>query len=204
VGFDETFLRCRGSSVMSGGGEALSDVDSFDAFYTATRKRMLRYALALTGDANDAQDVAQEAYARAWQHWTRVRRSDDPEAWVRTVAWRIAANRWRGLASRTRLLARLGPPAVVPEPSSDTVSLVAALQQIPLAQRRAIVLHYVFGLSVGEVAMETDAPVGTVKTRLARGRESLGPLLAEGSDVASDSAGTDGRGDRAMSGGHNG
>ncbi len=182
----------------------MPDVASFDGFYTGTRARMLRYALALTGDANDAQDVAQEAYARAWQHWTKVRRHDDPEAWVRTVCWRIAANRWRGLASRAGLLARLGPPDLVPEPSSDNVSLVAALQQIPLAQRRAIVLHYVFGLSVGEVALETDAPVGTVKTRLARGRESLGPLLADGSSVELPTVRKDGPTDRTMSGGRSG
>lgn len=182
----------------------MPDVDSFDGFYIATRDRVLRYAFALSGDPQDAQDVAQEAYARAWQHWTKVRRHNDPEAWVRTVCWRIAANRWRGLASRARLLARLGPPDVVPEPSSDTVSLVAALQRIPLAQRRAIVLHYVFGLSVDEVAIETDAPTGTVKTRLARGRDSLGLLLADGPSVASSAVRGAGLTERTRSGGHSG
>lgn len=183
----------------------MSDVDAFDGFYTATRQRVLRYAFALTGDPQDAQDVSQEAYARAWQHWTKVRRHSDPEAWVRTVCWRIAANRWRGLASRARLLARLGPPEVVPEPSSDTVSLVAALQQIPLNQRRTIVLHYVFGLSVEEVAVETDAPIGTVKTRLARGRQALGPLLADESSVEPPSpVGDAGLTEHRLSGGHSG
>ena len=52
-------------------------------------------------------------------------------------------------------------------------------RKIPEAQRRAIVLHHLSGLSVAEVAHETGAPEGTVKARLARGRGALAELLAD-------------------------
>jgi RNA polymerase sigma-70 factor (ECF subfamily) len=164
------------------------DLVSFDAFYGATRRRMVAYAFALTGDAGEAQDAAQEAYARAWEHWRTVRSLNDREAWVRTVVWRIAANRWRHLAAGARAIVRLGPPVTSSsDPSWERVSLVAALQQIPDAQRRAIALRYLYDLTVAEVADETGVPVGTVKSRLSRGLEALSELLGdpvlEGLDV---------------------
>jgi RNA polymerase sigma-70 factor (ECF subfamily) len=74
---------------------------------------------------------------------------------------------------------RHGAPPEQSEPSPDTVALVAALRQIPQAQREAIALHHLCELSVEEVAHALGVPVGTVKTRLARGRAALAPLLTE-------------------------
>ena len=105
---------------------------------------------------------------------------DAPEAWVRDRG--LAA---RGLplppgdGRRAGLLRRHGPPPDVPALSPDRVALVAALRRLPAAQRRAVVLHHVAGLSVQEVAAETGVPVGTVKARLSRGRAALAALLTE-------------------------
>jgi RNA polymerase sigma-70 factor (ECF subfamily) len=70
----------------------------------------------------------------------------------------------------------------VPELSPDSVTLVAALRRIPEAQRRAIVLYHLAGLTVEQVAAEVGAPAGTVKARLARGRAALAQLLSESAD----------------------
>jgi RNA polymerase sigma-70 factor (ECF subfamily) len=157
----------------------LPDLASFDGFYVATRQRMVAYAYALTGDATEAQDAAQEAYARAWAHWRTVRTLDNPEAWVRKVVWRIAANRWRHLAAAARAAIRLSPPAARVEATDDHVSLVAALQSIPESQRRAIVLRYVYDLTVDQVAEECAVPVGTVKSRLSRGMHALSGFFSD-------------------------
>lgn len=157
------------------------DAEGFDAFYSGTNRRVLHQMYAMTGNLADAQELAQEAYARAWQRWSTVSAYDDPEAWVRTVAWRLAASRWRKARNGVAAMLRQGPPEHAPEPSIDNVALVAALKAIPEAQRRAIVLHHLSGLSVAEVAHETGSPESTVKARLTRGRAALAELLADNS-----------------------
>ena len=157
------------------------DAEGFDAFYAGTNRRVLHQMYAMTGNLADAQELVQEAFARAWQRWSQVSAYDDPEAWVRTVAWRLAASRWRKAKNGVSAMMRHGPPDNAPEPSIDNVALVAALRQIPDAQRRAIVLHHLGGLSVAEVAHEVGAPEGTVKARLSRGRAALAELLSDAS-----------------------
>lgn len=154
----------------------------FDALYHATRRRLLHQMYALTGNVADAQECVQEAYARAWQHWSRVR-AGNPEAWVTTVARRIAISRWRKTRNGGRALLRYsaatedsGPP------SPDHVALVDALRRIPEAQSTAIVLYHLCDLSMEQVAAETGSAVGTVKSRLSRGRAALAHLLSEAGD----------------------
>jgi RNA polymerase sigma-70 factor (ECF subfamily) len=159
-------------------GESSGTAD-FDAFYNATNRRLLHQMYAMTSSLADAQDCTQEAYARAWQHWKQVRDASNPEAWVRTVAWRIAASRWRKTKNGVAAMTRLGRPDDTAPPSPDHVALVTALKQIPEAQRRAIVLHHLAGLSVSEIATETDVAPGTVKARLSRGRAALAELLRD-------------------------
>jgi RNA polymerase sigma-70 factor (sigma-E family) len=156
----------------------VTDFDGFDEFYRGTRQRLLGFVYVLTGDLAEAQDAVQEAYVRAWQRWSTVCRYDDPEAWTRVVASRIAVSRWRSLRSRTRAYLRHGARHATPPPSTDTVAVVAALRQLPEEQRVAVALYYLLGMPIAEVARETNAPVGTVKARLSRARTALAGLLA--------------------------
>jgi len=156
----------------------LADVAEFDEFYQGSRQRLLGYVFLLTGDLTEAQDVVQEAYMRAWQHWSTIHRYDDPEAWMRTVANRIAVSRWRRIRGRARAYLQHGAADPVPAPSLNTVAVVEALRHLPAEQRTAIAMHYLLGMPVVDVARETGAPVGTVKARLHRGRAALAGLLA--------------------------
>ena len=107
----------------------------FDGFYSATCSRLLHVLYAMTGDLAEAQDVVQEAYARAWQRWSTVSEYDDPAAWVRTVAWRLAISRRHKARNRISAAIRLHAtqPAIT-APSADTTSIVAALRQLPVRQ----------------------------------------------------------------------
>ena len=148
--------------------------DSFERFYTATYERLLRQLVLVTGDRGDAEDVLQEAYGRASSRWGRLADYEAPEAWVRRVALRLAADRARRARRRAAALLRLRPPAQpAVELSADTLDLADALRRLPVGQRQAIVLHHLVGLPVNEVARHLRIPVGTVKTRLARGRAAL-------------------------------
>jgi RNA polymerase sigma-70 factor (sigma-E family) len=164
----------------------LADIAGFDEFYQGSRQRLLGYVFLLTGDLAEAQDVVQEAYMRAWQHWSTLDRYDDSEAWMRIVANRIAVSRWRRVRGRARAYLRHGAADPVPAPSLDTVAVVEALRRLPTEQRVAIALHYLLGMPVADVAREVGAPVGTVKARLHRGRAALADLLAVDSGEPAD------------------
>ncbi|MEU0962571.1 SigE family RNA polymerase sigma factor [Micromonospora sp. WMMD1076] len=153
--------------------------EDFDAFYTATARRVVHHVYALCGDLAEAQDVTQEAYARAWQRWSTVGAYEDPEGWVRTVAWRLTANRWRGLRRWFAARARLGRETPAPGPNPDRVALLAALRRLPDAQRLVVVLHHLHDLPVAEIARTSGMPEGTVKSYLSRGRAALAVLLTD-------------------------
>jgi RNA polymerase sigma-70 factor, ECF subfamily len=156
-----------------------ADLD-FDAFYAGSSRRLLGQVYVMTGDLSAAEDAISEAYARAWQRWPTVQKYGSPEAWVRTVAMRVAVSSWR--KARNRLLAHrrdqyVDPLGPAPEP--DRVMLVKALQRIPAKQRQALVLHFIADLSVREVSVEMKASEGTVKSWLSRGRTALKTELGE-------------------------
>jgi len=155
----------------------VSGPDDFDQFYRATVARLTRFVYAYVGENAGTQDLVQDAYARAWQHWGRLRGYDSPEAWLRTVARRLATSRWRRLHRHRAAVDRLGPSAAVAPPGEDVVLLVAALRQLAEPTRSAIVLHHLLDQPVAAVAAELDVPIGTVKARLVRGREQLAVLL---------------------------
>jgi len=166
---------------MASGDIANSDDSAdFDAFYGAAVRRVVLYLYAACGDRAEAQDIAQEAFARAWQHWPKVSGYDDPEAWVRTVAWRLMANRWRTLRRWLAARSRLGPPDdATASPSPDRVAVVGALQQLPAPQRQVVALFYLLDMSVQDIAASVGVPEGTVKARLSRARTALARLLDE-------------------------
>jgi RNA polymerase sigma-70 factor, ECF subfamily len=151
--------------------------DSFARFYTASYQRLLGQLFAATGDLAEAENLLQEAYARAFARWSEVCAYDLPEAWVRRVALNLAAMAARRLRRRAAALLRLGPPAAVPELGPELLDLHHALRALPLGQRQVIVLHHLVGLPVEEVARELGVPAGTVKSRLARGRRALALVL---------------------------
>jgi RNA polymerase sigma-70 factor (ECF subfamily) len=153
------------------------DSKSFDAFYAGTAKQAVAYVYAITGVLADAEDAVAEAYARAWQRWGKVGAYDDPAGWVRRVAYRVAVSGWRRARNRVAAHQRWGAGRPTAQLNPNIVFLVDVLRRIPAAQRRAVVLHYLFGLSLREIADETDSSVNAVKQRLNRARQSLAPLL---------------------------
>jgi RNA polymerase sigma-70 factor, ECF subfamily len=157
------------------------DEADFDEFYTASFARVTGQVYAMIGDRDEAQECVQEAFARAWAHRRKLERAEHPEAWVRTVAYRLAVSRWRRTARGRRPQDRaVATPTHAPPPSEAHVAVVRALEQLPEAQRRAVVLHHIADLPVHAVARETGVPEGTVKARLSRGRAALAALLSDG------------------------
>jgi RNA polymerase sigma-70 factor (ECF subfamily) len=164
----------------------LTEGEDFDAFYRSCRDRLVTQLVALTGDRTEAFDLAQEAFVRAWLKWDRVSSYDDPEGWLRRVAYHLAVGRWR--RSR-RLILRSTIARDHSEVPGDRLAIVDALRSLSASERQAIVLHHLAGLSVEETAIEMAAPVGTVKSWLSRGRTRLAAALNQDEEaVARDQA----------------
>jgi RNA polymerase sigma-70 factor (ECF subfamily) len=132
----------------------------------------------MTGDLGEAQDVVQEAFVRCWHRRGSFAPGDNPDAWIRTVARRLAVSRWRSARSAMSAWLRAGGASAHPEPGVETPMVVSALAKLPEQQRRAIVLFHLCDLSIDMVAAETGAPTGTVKARLSRGRTALREILS--------------------------
>jgi RNA polymerase sigma-70 factor (ECF subfamily) len=164
--------------------------DDFDRFYAASYQRVLKQLVLVTGDLAEAEDVVQEAFARASARWQRLCAYEAPEAWVRRVALNLAAQAARRLRRQARALLRLGPPAV-PSVEDAELDLARALAALPLGQRQVVVLHYLAGMPVEDVAWQLGLPVGTVKSRLARGRAVLARRLAVADTEMDTGAGVD-------------
>lgn len=152
------------------------DEHEFDALYRRLSSRIMGQAYAMTGNRASAEDLTQEAFGHAWVRWGRVRRLQNPEAWIRRVMMNQAISDWRK-QSRPDLAdpsARAGD-----EPDADAIWLANALRNLPANHRRAVVLHDAAGLTVPEIARELHVPAGTVKSWISRGRAALAVLLAD-------------------------
>ncbi|GAA2738801.1 SigE family RNA polymerase sigma factor [Actinocorallia aurantiaca] len=157
----------------------MADEESFAEFYRGAYPGLVIELYAYTGDLGDAQDAAQEAFARTWQRWDKVGSYDRPRAWVARVGYRLAVSRWRKARSTLANLWRQGPQPDVAPPGVVSMVLVEALRLIPERQRRAVVLHYMGGYSVAEIAEMDGVAEGTVKAWLSRGRRRLAELLTD-------------------------
>ena len=155
----------------------MAEPADFCEFYQASYGRMVALITALTGNRAEAEDVTQEAFARALARWNRLAGYDLPEAWVRRVALRIATDSGRRLRRAIQVAARLSAErperSVPPGDSLGLTGLGQALRQLPLAQREVLVLHYLADQSVEQIAADLGLSAGTVKARLAAGRRRL-------------------------------
>lgn len=149
---------------------------SFEDFYRIHRTQVAR-ALALTLRDNDlAADATDEAMARAYQRWTRVRALDNPAGWV----YRVGLN-WS--LSRVRRLTRPAPrwvsgADVSPPPSIQDPAIDRALDELSVDQRSVVVCRLLLGYSEAQTAELLHIKPGTVKSRLHRALDRLQPLLA--------------------------
>ncbi|GMQ99008.1 MAG: sigma-70 family RNA polymerase sigma factor [Acidimicrobiia bacterium] len=149
-------------------------------------------AVRLTGHMQDAQDIAQDTFVRAYRALDRYDERQISTLQFRPWLWTIALNLCRNKATRTKQLS--------PLPSDDTVGFIdpepfdvdvwrTRLDRLTQTQRTAVVLRFIVGLPVKEVAAVTGKPQGTVKADVSRGLDKLRNVLAQENAVHVDIAG---------------
>ena len=159
---------------------------AFDDFYRMQRDAVAR-ALALTlRDADLAAEATDEAMARAYQRWVKVRTLDNPAGWV----YRVGLN-WS--VSFLRRLHRPAPRWVTgdgtsPAPTVQDPAIDDALAQLSVDHRAVVVCRLLLGWSEAQTATALHIRPGTVKSRLHRAVERLERLLAPLHDPEEDTA----------------
>ena len=160
----------------------------FSDFMHGRWSQLVRLGYGLTGDLQQAEDLAQTAFARAYASWPRVRRADNPDAYLRRVV--VNANRSRFRKVRVgEVLTETVPDLVSATDGADQRhtrdALVGALMELPYGQRAAVVLRYWLDLTETETALVLGCSVGNVKSQASRGLTKLrtSPVLLEGGSV---------------------
>ena len=152
----------------------------FREFMHARWPVMVRLAYGLTGDQGYAEDVAQAAFARAYASWPRVRRSGDPDAYVRQIVINENRNRFRKHRVTEQLTGSPPESGLADRAWTDTARhyddrsvLIGALQRLGPRQRAVIVLRYWMDLTEQETAASLNCAVGTVKSQASRALATL-------------------------------
>ncbi len=151
--------------------------EEFRQLFESSRRDLLAQAYVLTGDRQEAQDLVQEVFLRAWRAWAQLATVKNQQAWLRRVLYNLAVGRWRGLGLRRRLLKGLPAMGSAPVSEAERLDIVRALQSLPSRQRQALVLVTIFDLSTADAAREMGANEGSVRVWVSRARAKLEPLL---------------------------
>lgn len=169
------------------------DVAAFEELVAARSGEIYGLLFRLTENTEEARDLTQETFLRAFQNIGRFRGEADLRTWIYRIAINQARNRWRWWRRRSRdltvsldatqpnsdqpLIATLVERSADPEQNTlareREVALRAALRSLGNAYRETVILRDIEGFTYEEIAATLGINVGTVKSRLARGRQEL-------------------------------
>lgn len=164
-----------------GNRETLPRVSKDEAFEAFLNERYGKVVSAVRLIAREqAEDIAQEAFARAYIHWDKLWPDGNPVGWVHRVATNLALSLKTRAGREIRALQRLGRRVEFATPAPEAYpELHEAVSSLPARQRAAVALYYVLDLSVEECAVALRCKEGTVKSLLFDARASLRTKLGE-------------------------
>ncbi len=175
------------------GRAAAGDHDAFEALVLAYQKQVYNLALRMAGNPDDALDLSQETFLRAWRGLPSFRAGAAFSTWLYRLAGNVCIDflRRRRREKTVPLYAPDGEggetgldlPSPIPDALAQALSrfereqVAWALSRLEPDYRAALTLRAVDGLSYAEIAEALDIPAGTVKSRIARAREKMRALL---------------------------
>lgn len=176
---------------------ANGDAAAWEPLVREHQQAVFRLAYLFLGDADDAEDIAQETFLRAWDHLKRFDPARPLRPWLLSIAANLSRNRRRAagryLAALTRAF-REQPKESTPDEktaqNTDADNLWKAVRHLDLPDQQIVYLRYFLELSVAETAETLQVAEGTVKSRLSRALEKLRriihqdfPVLVEGREA---------------------
>lgn len=174
----------------------LGEQDAFEQLVIENQNRIYTLCLRMTGNPQDAQDLAQEAFLKAWRGLGSFQGDSSFSTWVYRLASNVCIDflrrekRRQGISPAFSLddedRADLHPPDYSQDPAAayqrdqQRQELERALEQLPAHHRQVLVMRELSGLSYQEISQSLGIDLGTVKSRLARARLAMKKILQDG------------------------
>ena len=163
---------------------ASGDAAAWEPLVLEHQQAVFRLAYLLLGDADDAEDIAQETFLRAWNALKRFDASRPLRPWLLSIAANLSRNRLRSAGRYVSALVRAfrdEPKAIAVEDKSvqrnEATELWRAVQQLDSSDQQIVYLRYFLDLPVSETAEVLQIAEGTVKSRLSRALERLRKII---------------------------
>jgi RNA polymerase sigma-70 factor (ECF subfamily) len=169
------------ANIGTAGQNASSHSSQFKNDVIALIPQLRAFSRALCGGRTIAEDMAQEALAKAWRAQDRFENGTNLKAWLFTILrnefFSHTRRAWREVRWNTEMGETIEAPGCEQEWKADLSDTVRAMRRLPDTQREALILVAVGGFSYAEAAEICGAPEGTIKSRVARARASLLTIL---------------------------
>ena len=157
------------------------DDSAFEELMRRHENRIFTLALRMVGDRAAALDVTQDTFITAWRRVSSFRKDSAFGTWL----YRIGINAAKDHLRRNRrvinepadVLEKNAAPGDIATSVGVRLDIARALQELPDEYREAVCMHDLGGIPYEEIALLTDAPIGTVKSRISRGRRRLAEIL---------------------------
>jgi RNA polymerase sigma-70 factor (ECF subfamily) len=160
-------------------------VEAWESLFWRYRLPLYVYVFELVRDEQTSLDLVQETFINAFRHLATLRDDDRFGGWLFSIAHQKCLQQWRRQnrdaelreeAAATPLVGDEGPVELLIREEQER-EFMKSLEELPLPQRSALLLHFVEGFSLEEIARITGAQVGTVKSRLHYAKRALRKLL---------------------------
>jgi RNA polymerase sigma-70 factor, ECF subfamily len=158
------------------------DLGAFETLVRRYQGDVWRLCFHLLHNESAADDATQEAFVRVFRFLRRYRGESKFSTWLFQVARNCAVDEMRRAGRRSTLVRRVGGPDVPAPDATLGIEVREAVSSLTMELREPVVLIDVFGLSYGEVSYILSVPVGTVKSRVHRGRSLLAAALRPGAE----------------------
>lgn len=165
---------------------ANGDATAWESLVLTHQQAVFRLSYLLLGDPDDAEDIAQEAFLRAWKHLKHFDPTRSLRPWLLSIASNLASNRRRSagryLAALTRAFRNEPASVSIEEKSSQHTQandLWKAVQILNISDQQIVYLRYFLELSVAETSEVLQIAEGTVKSRLSRALEKLRAIIQQ-------------------------
>jgi RNA polymerase sigma-70 factor (ECF subfamily) len=154
--------------------------DHFERWYTGQHPRLITALTVIVGDGSLAAEVVDEAFARAYERWSRVGQMESPEGWTYRTAINTLRRRQRRRSLEHQLhLRRTASRSPVAAPADWSPEVWDAVRRLPPRERAAVALRYVGDLSTDDIAVAMGIAPGTVGATLHSARRRLAVALAD-------------------------